>query len=51
LQAGIRTSFLEIPSTYGHDAFLLPNPKLGQAIAGFVASVLRSERQCTGGRS
>ena len=50
LAAGRRASFLEIPSTYGHDAFLLPNPKLGQAVAGFVASALQRERQRTGGR-
>lgn len=42
LQAnGVPTSFLEIPSTYGHDAFLLPNEKLASAISGFIANVYR----------
>ena len=42
LQAnGIPTTFLEIPSSYGHDAFLLPNDDLAHAIAGFLANVHR----------
>ena len=37
LQAnGVPTTFLEIPSTYGHDAFLLPNEQLATAISGFL---------------
>jgi homoserine O-acetyltransferase len=39
LQAnGISTTFLEIPSEYGHDAFLLPSEQLSNAIAGFLAN-------------
>ena len=38
LQAnGIPTAFLEIPSTYGHDSFLLPSEALSQAIRGHLA--------------
>lgn len=53
LQAnGIPTTFLEIPSSYGHDSFLLPNEQLAEAIRGFLAHVherVRSER-AAGGR-
>jgi homoserine O-acetyltransferase len=46
LQAnGVPTSFLEIPSTYGHDAFLLPNEQLAGAISGFLAHALECERR------
>ncbi|MHB9034988.1 MAG: homoserine O-acetyltransferase MetX [Anaerolineae bacterium] len=40
LQAnGISTTFLEIPSNYGHDAFLLPNDHLSGAVGDFVDNV------------
>ena len=40
LQAnGVSTTFLEIPSDYGHDSFLLPNPQLGDAVRGYLAHV------------
>ncbi len=42
---GIATTFLEIPSTYGHDAFLLPSEDLSNAIAGFLANVHRRVQQ------
>ncbi|MHB1294634.1 MAG: homoserine O-acetyltransferase MetX [Anaerolineae bacterium] len=50
LQAnGVRTTFLEIPSTYGHDAFLLPNEHMEGAIRGFLANVQRRVRNGQGG--
>ena len=53
LQAnGVPTSFLEIPSTYGHDSFLLPSEQLAQAVTGFLAHVqgkLRDEAKVEGG--
>lgn len=48
LQAnGVLTTFLEIPSAYGHDAFLLPNEQLANAVSGFLAHTqerIRRER-------
>ena len=45
LQAnGVRSTFLEIPSQYGHDSFLLPSERLGGAISGFLANALKRER-------
>jgi len=45
LQAnGVRTTFLEIPSTYGHDAFLLPSEQLSSAVTGFLANAQRHVR-------
>lgn len=45
LQAnGVRTTFLEIPSAYGHDSFLLPNEQQESAVAGFLARVQRQVR-------
>jgi homoserine O-acetyltransferase len=41
---GVPTSFLEIPSSYGHDAFLLPSPELAEAVAGFLDNLLRRGR-------
>ena len=38
---GIPTAFLEIPSTYGHDAFLLPNDQAEAAIRGFLAAMAK----------
>ncbi|MHB0857115.1 MAG: homoserine O-acetyltransferase MetX [Anaerolineae bacterium] len=50
LQAnGVRTTFMEIPSTYGHDAFLLPNEQMEALIRGFLANVQRRERSGQGG--
>jgi homoserine O-acetyltransferase len=34
--AGARASFLEIESDKGHDAFLLDEPVLNQALTGFL---------------
>ena len=42
---GLPTTFLEIPSSYGHDAFLLPCPQQENAIRGFLRSLLASLRQ------
>jgi homoserine O-acetyltransferase len=37
LQAnGVPTTFLEIPSQYGHDSFLLPSDALAGAVSGFL---------------
>src|SRR6202012_5546903 len=36
--AGARASFLEIESDKGHDAFLLDEPVMRNAVAGFLAS-------------
>ena len=41
LQANAKpTTFLEIPSAYGHDAFLLPSEQLSGVISGFLANTL-----------
>jgi homoserine O-acetyltransferase len=38
LQAnGVPSTFLEIPSDYGHDSFLLPNVRLADAVRGHLA--------------
>jgi homoserine O-acetyltransferase len=51
LQAnGLLTTFLEISSNYGHDAFLLPNDELSAAVGGFLSHVQRRLRQ-NGGRA
>ncbi|MGI6368801.1 MAG: homoserine O-acetyltransferase MetX [Anaerolineae bacterium] len=40
LQAnGVPTTFMEITSDYGHDAFFLPNPELSHAVNRFLANV------------
>jgi homoserine O-acetyltransferase len=46
LQAnGVPTTFLEVPSTYGHDSFLLPNEPFASAVADFTAQTQRRVRQ------
>jgi homoserine O-acetyltransferase len=45
---GVPTTFLEIPSRYGHDAFLVPNPQLAETITGFLANVQRRVRSPAG---
>jgi homoserine O-acetyltransferase/O-succinyltransferase len=42
--AGARTSFLEIESDKGHDAFLLDEPVLRAAIDGFLQSAALERR-------
>jgi homoserine O-acetyltransferase len=42
---GVPTTFLELNSPYGHDAFLLPNEQLAATIAGFLANVQRRVRE------
>jgi homoserine O-acetyltransferase/O-succinyltransferase len=40
LQAnGVPTTFLEIPNSYGHDAFLLPSEELSVMVSGFLENV------------
>jgi homoserine O-acetyltransferase len=36
-------TFCEIPSSYGHDAFLIENPDMMKMIADFIAQVYREE--------
>jgi homoserine O-acetyltransferase len=43
--SGVPTTFLEVPSAYGHDAFLLPNEKMEGTIAGFLENVHRRVRR------
>jgi homoserine O-acetyltransferase len=42
---GVPTTFLELDSPYGHDAFLLPNDRLAETITGFLANVQRHVRK------
>jgi len=42
---GIPTTFLEIQSPYGHDAFFLPNDRMSATIAGFLENVQRRVRE------
>ena len=48
---GVPTTFVELDSPYGHDAFFLPNERLSATIAGFLANVLRRGRQRAGSGS
>jgi homoserine O-acetyltransferase len=46
LQAnGLETTFCELKSEYGHDAFLLDDDALREMVAGFLAHNLRCERR------
>jgi homoserine O-acetyltransferase len=46
LQAnGIPTTFLEITSSYGHDAFLLPSEELADAVTAFLVDVQERVRR------
>lgn len=42
---GVATTFLELDSPYGHDAFFLPNDRLSATIAGFLENVQRRARE------
>jgi len=41
----VPTTFVEIESPYGHDAFFLPNERLATTLRGFLANVLRRVRR------
>ena len=41
---GLDVSFCEIEAEWGHDAFLLPNPRLSELMRGFLDRVYREER-------
>jgi homoserine O-acetyltransferase/O-succinyltransferase len=47
---GIPTTFLELDSPYGHDAFLLPSERLAATIAGFLENAQRHVREGKGVR-
>ena len=49
---GVPTTFLELDSSHGHDAFLLPNEPLAATIAAFLENVQRRVREggADGGR-
>lgn len=40
MRAGRTVTYIEVPSDYGHDAFLLPNDHQERAIAGFLTNLL-----------
>lgn len=40
---GLDVSFLEIEAEWGHDAFLLPSPRLTEVVSGFLERVRREE--------
>ncbi len=42
---GIPTTFVELDSPHGHDAFFLPNERLSATIAGFLSNVVRRGRE------
>ena len=42
---GLDVSFCEIEADWGHDAFLLPNPRLSAVIRGFLERVYNSTRK------
>ncbi|MCX5682326.1 MAG: homoserine O-acetyltransferase [Planctomycetota bacterium] len=42
---GVPTTFMELQSAYGHDAFLLPSGQLEGAITGFLANAQRRVRE------
>ena len=44
LASGLPTTFCELPSGYGHDAFLLDDPQLTEMISGFMRHTLREVR-------
>jgi len=47
---GVPTTFMELDSPYGHDAFLLPSERLAATIAGFLENAQRRVREDGGGR-
>jgi homoserine O-acetyltransferase/O-succinyltransferase len=42
---GVPTTFMELDSPYGHDAFLLPSERLAATIAGFLENAQRRVRE------
>jgi len=47
---GVPTTFVELDSPYGHDAFFLPNETLAATLSGFLANVLRRVREGAGAK-
>jgi homoserine O-acetyltransferase len=47
----VPTTFVELDSPYGHDAFLLPNLQLSEVLSGFLSNVLRRLREGGQGRA
>ena len=47
---GVPTTFMELESAYGHDAFLLPSERLSATIAGFLENAQHRVREGKGGR-
>lgn len=45
---GVPTTFTELQSDYGHDAFLVPNDRLARTLTGFLANVQRRVRRGRG---
>ncbi|EPR44797.1 Homoserine O-acetyltransferase [Desulfovibrio sp. X2] len=45
---GLEVSFCEVAADLGHDAFLLPSPRLNEFLTGFLASTLARVRGGTG---
>ncbi len=44
-KSGLDVSFCEIEAEWGHDAFLLPSPRLSELIRGFLDRLEREERR------
>ena len=50
-RSGLDVSFCEIPSDWGHDAFLLPNDRLHALVAAFLSRIFREGADGEGGET